>query len=211
MPSPESRVPESRVPSAESRVPSPESRTVLQGTSDPPSSRLDSRRLRIGRLHRSRAARRPRPSRPLPSRPRPSRPRPKDAGRRCRRSLLAAVARPARHRRVAHRDAAGRVERNEERPLEGARFPAAARHRRSSGAIGYLLTAVPAGVDGEAQHAPRGAQPRVRTSYVVLAIDRKTGKTVVGARRARRGAARGGASRQRHVGLALRRSPTAST
>jgi len=42
----------------------------------------------------------------------------------------------------------------------------------------YVTTAIPAGVSGEAQHAPRGAQPRVAHRYVVMAIDRKTGKTV---------------------------------
>ncbi len=43
----------------------------------------------------------------------------------------------------------------------------------------YLLTAVPVGVTGEAQHAPRGALPqRGVHQYKVLAIDRKTGKTV---------------------------------
>ena len=41
----------------------------------------------------------------------------------------------------------------------------------------YLLTAVPAGVPGDAQHAARGSQPRVAHKYVVLAIDRATGKT----------------------------------
>src|SRR5688500_16124192 len=43
----------------------------------------------------------------------------------------------------------------------------------------YVLTAVPVGVSGEAQHAPRGALPqRGVHQYKVLAIDRKTGKTV---------------------------------
>jgi outer membrane protein assembly factor BamB len=42
----------------------------------------------------------------------------------------------------------------------------------------YVLTAVPVGVTGEAQHAPRGALPqRGVHQYKVLAIDRKTGKT----------------------------------
>ncbi|HXT70524.1 MAG TPA: PQQ-binding-like beta-propeller repeat protein [Vicinamibacterales bacterium] len=42
----------------------------------------------------------------------------------------------------------------------------------------YVTSAVPVGVEGAAQHAPRGAQPRIAHKYVVLAIDRKTGKTV---------------------------------
>ena len=43
----------------------------------------------------------------------------------------------------------------------------------------YVLTAVPVGVTGDAQHAPRGAAPqRGVHQYKVLAIDRKTGKTV---------------------------------
>jgi len=43
----------------------------------------------------------------------------------------------------------------------------------------FLLTAVPAGVTGDAQHAPRGgAKPRGVHRFVVLAIDRRTGRTV---------------------------------
>ena len=43
----------------------------------------------------------------------------------------------------------------------------------------YLLTAVPAGVTGPAQHEPRGALPqRGVHQFKVLAIDRATGKTV---------------------------------
>ena len=43
----------------------------------------------------------------------------------------------------------------------------------------FLLTAVPAGVSGPAQHQPRGALPqRGVHQYKVLAIDRQTGKTV---------------------------------
>jgi outer membrane protein assembly factor BamB len=43
----------------------------------------------------------------------------------------------------------------------------------------YLLTAVPAGITGPAQHEPRGALPqRGVHQYKVLAIDRATGKTV---------------------------------
>jgi outer membrane protein assembly factor BamB len=42
----------------------------------------------------------------------------------------------------------------------------------------YVTSAVPIGVEGEAQHAARGALPRVPHRFVVLAIDRKTGKTI---------------------------------
>ena len=43
----------------------------------------------------------------------------------------------------------------------------------------FVLTAIPVGVPGEQQHAPRGALPnRGVHQYKVLAIDRKTGKTI---------------------------------
>jgi outer membrane protein assembly factor BamB len=43
----------------------------------------------------------------------------------------------------------------------------------------FLLSAVPIGVTGAAAHAPRGGLPtRDRHRYVVLAIDRRTGKTL---------------------------------
>jgi outer membrane protein assembly factor BamB len=43
----------------------------------------------------------------------------------------------------------------------------------------YVLTAIPVGVSGEAQHAPRGALPqRGLHQFKVMALDRKTGKTV---------------------------------
>jgi len=43
----------------------------------------------------------------------------------------------------------------------------------------FLLTAIPVGISGDAQHAPRGALPqRGVHQYKVLALDRKTGKTV---------------------------------
>jgi outer membrane protein assembly factor BamB len=42
----------------------------------------------------------------------------------------------------------------------------------------YVLTAVPVGVTGDASHAPRGGQALVPHKYVVMAIDRKTGKVV---------------------------------
>jgi outer membrane protein assembly factor BamB len=41
----------------------------------------------------------------------------------------------------------------------------------------YVLTAVPVGVTGESAHAPRGSQP-VPHKFLVIAIDRRTGKTV---------------------------------
>jgi len=43
----------------------------------------------------------------------------------------------------------------------------------------FVTTAVPAGVAGDAQHAPRGGlKPRGVHRFVVMAIDRKTGKTI---------------------------------
>src|SRR6185436_14567343 len=43
----------------------------------------------------------------------------------------------------------------------------------------FVLSAVPIGVEGAAAHAPRGGiQPRDRYRFVVLAIDRRSGKTV---------------------------------
>ena len=43
----------------------------------------------------------------------------------------------------------------------------------------YVTTAVPVGVTGDAQHAPRGqVRPRVPHKFVVMALDRKTGKTI---------------------------------
>ena len=43
----------------------------------------------------------------------------------------------------------------------------------------FLLTAIPMGVTGDAQHAPRGgAQRRGVHRFVVMAIDRNTGRTV---------------------------------
>lgn len=43
----------------------------------------------------------------------------------------------------------------------------------------FLLTAIPVGITGDAQHEPRGALPqRGVHQYKVLALDRKTGKTV---------------------------------
>ncbi len=43
----------------------------------------------------------------------------------------------------------------------------------------FLLTAIPVGVTGEAQHAPRGGLPKRGVhQYKVLALDRKTGKTI---------------------------------
>ena len=43
----------------------------------------------------------------------------------------------------------------------------------------FLLTAIPMGVTGAAQHSPRGgAQPRGVHRFVVMAIDRNTGRTI---------------------------------
>jgi hypothetical protein len=43
----------------------------------------------------------------------------------------------------------------------------------------FVLSAVPIGVAGAAAHAPRGGlEPRDRHRFIVLAIDRRTGKTV---------------------------------
>jgi outer membrane protein assembly factor BamB len=43
----------------------------------------------------------------------------------------------------------------------------------------FVLTAVPVGVPGEAQHAPRGGlRPRGVHRFLVLALDRKTGRTL---------------------------------
>ena len=72
------------------------------------------------------------------------------------------------------------MERNEEHPLEGARFPGAARRRPSSGATGSsCCRPCRSGSTGAASHAPRGGiQPRDRYRFIVLAIDRRTGKTV---------------------------------
>src|SRR5882672_3318955 len=43
----------------------------------------------------------------------------------------------------------------------------------------FLLTAIPMGVTGDAQHAPQGgAQPRGVHRFIVMAIDRHTGRTV---------------------------------
>jgi outer membrane protein assembly factor BamB len=42
----------------------------------------------------------------------------------------------------------------------------------------YVLTAVPTGISGDATHAPRGGQPLVPHKFVVMALDRKTGKVV---------------------------------
>ena len=42
----------------------------------------------------------------------------------------------------------------------------------------YVLTAVPVGVTADAAHAPRGGQALVPHKFVLMAIDRKTGKVV---------------------------------
>jgi len=42
----------------------------------------------------------------------------------------------------------------------------------------FLLTAVPSGTDAAGSHQPRGGLPRISHRFVVLAIDRATGKTI---------------------------------
>src|SRR5262245_20365708 len=42
----------------------------------------------------------------------------------------------------------------------------------------FVLTAVPAVENGDQAHAPRGAGAKVPHKFVVMAVDRKTGKTV---------------------------------
>ena len=141
-------------------------------------------------------------SRPRTVRRRPGRP-----------PQLAAVARAARHRRLAHRQSAARVERDEEHPLEGARFPG-----RGSGVARRLgrpgvraRRPCRSASTGDAQHAPRGGAASRAAShrFVVMALDRNTGKTLwerVAARSRSRTKRR---TRERHLGLELRRSPTA--
>ena len=69
----------------------------------------------------------------------------------------------------------------------------------------FVTTAVPAGVAGDAQHAPRGGlKPRGVHRFVVMAIDRKTGKTIWEQARRRTGAARSGPLREQHLGVELR-------
>ena len=83
------------------------------------------------------------------------------------------------------------MERDEEHSLEG-EIPG----RGSSSPVVwgdrlFVTTAVPVGVAGDAQHAPRGGlQPRGVHRFVVMAIDRKTGQDDLGTGRARTGAAR---------------------
>ena len=98
-------------------------------------------------------------------------------------ALLAAVARAVRHRRLEARQSAHRVERDEEHPLEGGDPRPRIRRRPSSGAIGSsscrrCRSASPAPL----RMQPRGGiQPRDRYRFVVLAIDRRTGKHDLGA------------------------------
>jgi len=74
----------------------------------------------------------------------------------------------------------------------------------------FVLSAVPIGVDAAASHAPRGGLPqRDRYRFVVMALDRRTGKTVW-----ERVARRSSRTRRRTATTAptrpARRSPTAS-
>ena len=84
-----------------------------------------------------------------------------------RRSVLAAVARSRGHRRLQAGEAAGRVERDEEHPLEEGDSRAAARARRSSGATCvFVSTAVPVGVERRrgARRARHGSRCCTSTS-----------------------------------------------
>ena len=97
-----------------------------------------------------------------------------------------------------------RMERDEKHPLEGGD----PRPRLVDAVVWgdrlFVTTAVPVGVTGDAQHAPRGGlKPRGVHRFVVMAIDRKTGRTVwerVAANRSRTKRA----TRQQHLGLELR-------
>ena len=97
---------------------------------------------------------------------------------RCR-TLLAAVARPARHRRF-RRPRRRRPNGARRRTFAGrSRFPAAARRRPSSGATGCsscrpCRSASPA----MRRTRARGGQPLVPHKFMVMALDRKTGKVV---------------------------------
>ena len=95
-------------------------------------------------------------------------------------ALLAAVARAVRDRRLEVRRPRRPNGARRRTSAGRSRFPAADRRRRSIwGDRMFVLSAVPIGVDGAASHAPRGGvQPRDRYRFVVLAIDRRTGKTV---------------------------------
>src|SRR6185503_5752800 len=43
----------------------------------------------------------------------------------------------------------------------------------------YLMTAIPAGLTGDAQHSPRGGiEPRVMHRFVIMALSRKDGKVL---------------------------------
>ena len=114
------------------------------------------------------------------------------------------MARPASLGRVTNRQPAARVERDEEHPLEGGdprpRIRVAGRLGRSL----FVLTAVPVGVTGDAQHAPRGGvHPRGAHRFVVMAIDRKTGRTIWERVAREQEPHEGVAPRQRHLGLEL--------
>ena len=68
----------------------------------------------------------------------------------------------------------------------------------------FVTSAVPAGVTGEAQHTPRGGLPqRGMHRFVVLAIDRKTGKTVWERTAREQEPHEALALRERHLGVGL--------
>ena len=128
-------------------------------------------------------------------------------------TVLAAVARTLRHRRVEDGRSAGRVERDEEHPLEDRDPRPRIRRRRSSGATRCSCSsAVPVGVERRRAHAPRGGgQPRRgRTSSSIIALDRKTGKIALGADRARVRCRTKARTRRTAPTPRRRRSPTAS-
>ena len=118
---------------------------------------------------------------------------------------LGAVARPGHDRRVAHREAADRVERDEEHQVEGRRSPAADRRRRSSGTIASSCSPrSPSASPASSSMRRAAALPKRGVhQYKVLAIDRKTGKTVWEHVAREEEPHEAGARRQRHVGLEL--------
>ena len=71
-----------------------------------------------------------------------------------------------------------RVERDEEHPLEDRDSRAAARHRRSSGAIACCADRRAGRRRRGAAHGARRPRPRSPHKFVVMALDRKTGKVV---------------------------------
>ena len=127
-------------------------------------------------------------------------------------ALLAAVARTARDRRVANRQSAARVERNEEHQVEG-------RDSRPRQLLADRLGRSRLRADGRSgrragRRAARAARrpPAARRAPVRRARHRSQDRPHdLGTRRRRAGAARSGPLRQRHLGVEFARSPTAQT